>query len=213
MVLPEPDAPIRATISPCCDFERHAAQHGHVDLTQMIGLGDVFEADQGHGRFPGFRPAECDARISGETQTGQADWRRRAAKAGFEGPPTSLCLSPFHRTGTAPAPEEGWKKRILGLSRPFMPDLSDDDLRPFFQIAGDDLNLGAIREARFDPDRPGKAILFDPDRRPLATGARFSGLVQVARFVARLTAVAAGAVAAPRAAAAVPFLRSGPLIF
>ena len=48
VVLPDPEAPIKATISPRVYRQRHAAQHGDFDLTQVIGLADVFQPDQLH---------------------------------------------------------------------------------------------------------------------------------------------------------------------
>ncbi len=63
---------------PFPDFERHAPQDGHVDLTQMVGLGDVFETDQGHGQSPDSLTDRKSAEVN------RADWPA-TLEAGREG--------------------------------------------------------------------------------------------------------------------------------
>src|SRR5579885_1833402 len=91
-----------------------------------------------------------------------------AVQGGFE-----TALFPFvfflvFGTLTATTPEEGRKERILGFTCLVVPNLADDDLRSLFQVATDNLDLGPVGESRFDFDGSGKAVLVDPNRRPLA---------------------------------------------
>src|SRR5439155_10416685 len=44
------------------DLERHAFEHGQVELAQVIGLGDVLQADEVHGFVDQRRPRNCGAK-------------------------------------------------------------------------------------------------------------------------------------------------------
>ena len=63
VVLPEPEAPISATISPRRDGERDAAEHRDIDFAQVIRFINVFETDQFHRLISAVAVSICSAAL------------------------------------------------------------------------------------------------------------------------------------------------------